>query len=138
MSDAVADFECALLPSLREAERALATEYPSLHFNVGSSSVGSATAFRAHRIWLECHFPDAKQSEDDLVAVVFGVKHTTTHPQLHEAFVGWGSGQVEVELLSRAKPMTPVTVKQLAAVTPKLLVALRGAIQSRVAPRSDA
>lgn len=121
---AVTELERIFLPLLQEAERVSVSEYPQLKFNSGSSSVGGLTEYQGHCVWLECIFPDATNEEADSVAIMIGVKHLTTEPELCEVSVEWGHGQHPehmIELLDHPVALTVAQLQQTAMRFPDLL-----------------
>jgi hypothetical protein len=133
---AVIEFERIFLPLLHEAERAVASAYPRFKFSVGSSSIGSLTEYKGHIAWLECIFPDAADHEADSVAIMIGVKHLTTEPELCEASVEWGSGrhpEIMLELLEHSVSLTENALRETAMRFPQLTRVFRNALEAWVA-----
>jgi hypothetical protein len=129
----VSELEKFLLPKLRESEREFSIEYPEFRFSVWSSSVGSSTNYQGHNLGIECCFPDARDFEADCVALVFGVRHITTTPELCEASVDWGQGDhpnIQIGLLNEALPFTSENLHTVTSRLPELLVTFRNALSA--------
>ena len=131
--DAVAKLEAFFLPLLQQEEKRLSAEYPMFKFNVWSWSVGGRTDYQGHDVGIECTFPDATGNEADCVALIIGVNHLTSVPQICEASVGWGSGQhpeVTTDLVETPIPFSQEALQRLVGLLPTLLQTFRQALQA--------
>jgi hypothetical protein len=81
-----------IFPRLEEAATALREKHPRLRIHAWSVPVGSMTSYRGHQVGIECLNPSVAVNEADNVALIIGVKHLTTAPQLCETNVCWGAG----------------------------------------------
>lgn len=136
--NAAAELERVFLPLLQEEQRVASARYPHFKFSAGASSVGGLTSHQGHQVCLDCLFPDAAAQESDLVSVVVGAMHVATEPKLSEAYVAWGNGRLEAELIKQPIALTQEALSEVSARMPELLVVFRKALQDWHARSRDA
>ena len=108
-----------------------ARSYPEYTFNVWSSSIGGRTSLQGHNLGVEAVFPDASRSQASTVAIVIGLRHLTTSPEIDDASVGWGAGDapdISVDLMTESLPFNAANISRIEEEFPRLLSTFLGAV----------
>jgi hypothetical protein len=78
----VGTLEARYLPLLNQAAARLCEKHPTFKVNVGSGSVGGATTFQGHHLYLEAFRPDSADPEPNCVALEICVRDLPGTPML--------------------------------------------------------
>ena len=86
----VATLEVRYLALLNQAAARLGHKHPIFKVNIGSGSIGGATAFQGHEMYLEASRPDSANYEPNCLALEICVRDLPGTPTLCTLSVGWG------------------------------------------------
>jgi hypothetical protein len=86
----VETLEARYLPLLNQAAARLGEKHPTFKVNVGSGSVGGATTFRGHDVYLEAFRPGSADPEPNCLALEICVRDLADTPTLCTLGVAWG------------------------------------------------
>jgi hypothetical protein len=92
--NAVETMETRYLPLLDQAATRLRARHPAFTINVGSGSVGGATAFQGYHLYLEALRPKSADPEPNCVAIEICVRDLPGTPILCDLDVAWGGDGV--------------------------------------------
>ena len=86
----VATLEVRYLPLLNQAATRLGEKHPTFKVNIGSGSIGGATTFHGHDMYVEAFRPDKANHEPNCLALEICVRDLPGTPTLCTLSVGWG------------------------------------------------
>jgi hypothetical protein len=86
--------ETRYLPLLNQAAARLREKHPTFTVSVGSGSVGSATTFQGHHLYLEAVRPHSADPEPNCIALEICVRDLPGMPILCSLDVAWGGDGV--------------------------------------------
>jgi hypothetical protein len=86
----VETLEARYLPLLNQAAARLGQKHPTFEVNVGSGSVGGATAFQGHDLYLEAFRSHSVDPEPNCLTLEICVRDLTGTPTLCTLGVAWG------------------------------------------------
>jgi hypothetical protein len=117
--------ETRYLPLLDEAAARLRAKHPTFTINVGSASVGGATTFQGHDVYLEALRPNSADPEPNCVALDIGVRDLPGTPTLCSLDVAWGGDGIApadgLDLLPAEVPFTTEALRSIDAALPRLV-----------------
>jgi hypothetical protein len=130
-SDVVIDLEQRFLERLNTAAAELQRQLPHVTAHVWSSPTGSKTEYQGHDVGIDCLLKDIPAERPDNIALIIGVRHLTTTPELCDAEVCWGHpcGTVEASLIEEVVPYSEENIIRIQEGLPKLLAALAQALR---------
>ena len=104
----VETLESRYLPLLNQAAARLGERHPAFTINVGSGSIGGATTFQGHHLYLEAVRPNSDSPEPNCVALEICVRDLPGDAILCSLDVAWGGDGVPpsrgLDLLSAEVP----------------------------------
>ena len=127
----VEKLEERFLPLCANAKDQLVSIYPKYNFHIWSSSVGGATTLQGHNLGLEVRFPEADPEDANTVAIVIGLRHLTTEPEIDDVSVSWGVGVAPTEgteIVEEPVFFNEANLKRIEKEFPTLLDAFEKAI----------
>jgi hypothetical protein len=86
----VETLEARYLPLLNQTAARLGEKHPTFKVTVGSGSVGGATTFQGHSVYLEAFRPDSADPEPNCLALEICVRDLPGTPMLCSLDVAWG------------------------------------------------
>jgi hypothetical protein len=89
--DPIAILHTTCLPPLNRLAATVRERHPSFRFNVGSGSVGGATSFQGHHVYLECCRINDREPEPNCLALEVCVRDLPGTPRLCTLDVDWGA-----------------------------------------------
>jgi hypothetical protein len=120
----VATLEARYLPLLNQAAARLGKMHPTFKFNVGSGSVGGATAFQGHQAYLEAFRPESADPEPNCLALEICVQDLPGTPTLCALGVTWGGDGISpsdgLDLLPADVVFEPDALRVIDEALPRL------------------
>ena len=120
----VETLESRYLPLLKQAAARLAERHHTFTINVGSGSVGGATTFQGHHLYLEAVRPNSDSSEPNCVALEICVRNLPGDATLCSLDVAWGGDGVPpsrgLDLLPAEVPFDTEALRLIDEALPQL------------------
>jgi hypothetical protein len=120
----VETLEARYLPLLNQVAARLREKHPTFKFNVGSGSVGGATTFQGHDVYLEAFRPDNADPEPNCLALEICVRDLPGTPTLCTLDVAWGGDGIPptdgLDLLSADVVFAPDVLRMIDEALPRL------------------
>jgi len=120
----VETLENRYLPLLNQEAVRLRQRHPTFTVNVGSTSIGSATTFQGHNLYIEALRLESGNSEPNCIAMEICVRDVPGTPTLCALDVAWGGDGVPptvgLDLLPREVAMTTETLRIIDEALPQL------------------
>jgi hypothetical protein len=112
------------LPLLNQVAARLGEKHPTFKVNVGAGSVGGATTFQGHDVYLEAFRPDSADPEPNCLALEICVRDLPGTPTLCTLDVAWGGGGVPptdgLDLLPADVVFAPDVLRMIDEALPRL------------------
>jgi hypothetical protein len=109
---------------LKQAAGRLGDKHPTFKVTVGSGSVGSATTFQGHNVYLEAFRPDSAYPEPNCLALEICVRDLSDTPKLCSLGVAWGGDGIPptdgLDLLPVDVVFAPDALRMIDEALPRL------------------
>jgi hypothetical protein len=138
--DRVQHFEAQFLPQCAKLRIDLPARFPTCNVNDFSISIGGATEYQGHNLGVKILLPGAQAEEVDSVALIIGLKHVTTSPQISCAAMERGAGaspDVSLALVNESIPYNEDSIADVQREFPNLAQILENPVTAWFKRLSD-